>query len=79
MKTTIDIPDAMLREMMRHAKTATKREAVLAAIEEYNRRRRAREVIAKFGTFKTMMTQKELRELRSERDRRHEARWRGSR
>jgi Arc/MetJ family transcription regulator len=79
MKTTIDIPDAMLKEAMRNANTSTKRDAVLAAIEEYNRRRRAQKVIATFGTFKNMMSQKELREMRSARDRRHDARWHGAR
>lgn len=77
MKTTIDIPDAMLKEAMRNANTSTKREAVIAAIEEYNRRKRAEKVIATFGTFKNVMTQKELRETRSARGRRQDARWHG--
>ena len=34
MKTTIDIPERELREVMRHTGAATKREAVVTAIEE---------------------------------------------
>ncbi|RPJ58748.1 MAG: DUF2191 domain-containing protein, partial [Acidobacteria bacterium] len=40
MKTTVDIPEEMLREAMRHSGAATKKEAVRLAIEEYNRRKR---------------------------------------
>jgi len=64
MKTTIDIPDQMLKEVMRSSKASTKREAVLLAIEEYNRRNRQREMIKYLGTFKSIMSPKELRRIR---------------
>ncbi len=79
MKTTIDIPENVLREAMRNSKATTKREAVLAALEEFNRRRRAKKIVATFGTFKHMMTQKELRQMREARGLRHSKRWHGSR
>ena len=79
MKTTIDIPEELLSEAMANLKASTKREAVVAALEEFNRRRRAEKVIAMFGTFKNFMTQKELRQMREERGRRHDRRWHGSR
>jgi Arc/MetJ family transcription regulator len=60
MKTTIDIPDKALREVMRHTGAATKREAVVAAIDEYNRRRRLEQLLTDFGTMKSFMTQEEL-------------------
>jgi Arc/MetJ family transcription regulator len=51
MKTTIDIPENELRDAMRFAKAATKREAVLAALEEFNRRHRMAELVKYSGTF----------------------------
>ena len=38
MKTTIDIPDSELEDAMRFLKTGTKREAVVVALREFNRR-----------------------------------------
>ena len=64
MKTTIDIPDGMLKEIMKNAGTATKREAVLAAIDEYNRKRRQQKLIKHLGTFKNMMSHDELMKMR---------------
>jgi Arc/MetJ family transcription regulator len=66
MKTTIDIPEKALREVMRHTGAATKREAVVTAIDEYNRRRRLDQLLKEFGTMKNFMTQDEL--ARSRRD-----------
>ena len=40
MKTTIDIPELELKEAMHIAGAKTKREAVLAALREYNARHR---------------------------------------
>jgi Arc/MetJ family transcription regulator len=66
MKTTIDIPDQELQEVMRHTGARTKREAVVTAIAEFNRRQRAQELVARFGTFDDFMTQEELRRMREE-------------
>jgi Bacterial antitoxin of type II TA system, VapB len=65
-KTTIDIPDEALGEVMRHTGARTKREAVLAAIEEFNRRRRVGALVSKFGTLDGFMTGEELLRLREE-------------
>lgn len=64
MKTTVDIPDKMLKEMMRNARTETKREAILMAIEDFNRKYRQRELIKYLGTFKNFMTREELMKMR---------------
>jgi Arc/MetJ family transcription regulator len=64
MKTTIDIPEAMLKEAMRNSKAETKRDAVLAALDEYNRRRRQAKLIRHLGTFKDFMTPEELQRMR---------------
>lgn len=51
MKTTIDIPENELKEAMRFTKAKTKREAVVKALEEFNRRRRMAELVKYSGTF----------------------------
>jgi hypothetical protein len=49
---------------MRNTGAATKREAVVTAIEDYNRRKRLAAIVKTFGTFKDFMTREELQELR---------------
>jgi Arc/MetJ family transcription regulator len=51
MKTTIDIPDAALADAMRFTGAKTKREAVVRALEAYNRQQRVTDLIANFGTL----------------------------
>jgi Bacterial antitoxin of type II TA system, VapB len=65
-KTTIDIPEKSLREVMRNTGAATKREAVVTAIDEYNRRRRLEQLVKKFGTFTDFMTQEDLARSRND-------------
>ena len=50
MKTTIDIPESELRETMTYLGAATKKEAVVAALREFNRRRRSAALIELSGT-----------------------------
>jgi Arc/MetJ family transcription regulator len=64
MKTTIDIPNATLKEVMRNARTTVKRDAVLAAIEDYNRRCRLRSLMDRLGTSDTFMSHAELMKMR---------------
>lgn len=64
MKTTIDIPDHELQEAMRWTGAATKREAVVTAIEDYNRRRRLERLAEQLGTFENVITRAELLQLR---------------
>lgn len=66
MKTTIDIPDDELEEIMRLTGSKTKKEAVVTAIREFNRRRKLEEVLASLGTFKDVMSQEELEEMRKD-------------
>jgi Bacterial antitoxin of type II TA system, VapB len=51
MKTTVDIPDDALADAMRFTGAKTKREAVVRAIEDFNRQQRVKEVVAGFGTL----------------------------
>ena len=64
MKTTIDIPDQVLREAMKNSGADTKREAVLTALEDFNRKHRQQKLIKLMGTFKSMMTHRQLMKLR---------------
>lgn len=64
MKTTIDIPEAELKEAIRHTGAKTKKDAVVLALKEFNRRRRLAKLTAMLGTFKDFMTQEELAAMR---------------
>ncbi|HZZ41504.1 MAG TPA: type II toxin-antitoxin system VapB family antitoxin [Tepidisphaeraceae bacterium] len=64
MKTSIDIPDKVLKEAMRHTKSSTKRDAVVKAMEEFNRRERMAALVKHLGTFEDFMTLEELMKMR---------------
>lgn len=66
MKTTIDIPDEALRQVMKYTKAKTKREAVVYAIEDFNRRKRLSQLAKVLGTFENFMSQDELKEMRKD-------------
>ena len=68
MKTTIDIPDSLLKEAMRYTRAKTKRGAVVTAIEKFNRLQRLRELNARLkGTFVEFMNQEDLKVMRENR------------
>jgi len=50
-KTTIDIPDEDLADAIRFTGAKTKREAVVRAMQEFNRRQRMASLIKYSGTF----------------------------
>ena len=64
MKTTVDIPDHELQDAMRFTRAKTKREAIVTAIVDFNRRRRMAELVKYSGTSDSLMTAEELRRLR---------------
>jgi hypothetical protein len=59
-KTTVNIPDKVLRDAMRHTKAKTKREAIVKALEEMNRRYSQAELVKYFGKFESLMTNEEI-------------------
>ena len=62
---TIDIPDAVLREAIRHSGAKTKREAVVSAVEEFNRSHRLEQLAERLqGSCPDFMTQADLRRMR---------------
>ena len=67
MKTTVDIPDGELADAMRFTRARTKREAIVTAITEFNRRRRMAELAKRAGTCPDVMSVEELQRLRRRR------------
>ena len=64
MKTTLDIPIDLLTEAMRLAGAKTKRAAVLAALDDFSRRGRMREMAMRLGNSETFMADVVLEILR---------------
>jgi hypothetical protein len=64
MKTTVDIPDSELRDAMRFTKAKTKREAIVTAIQDFNRRKRMAELLKHAGSCEKMTTPDELKRQR---------------
>lgn len=66
MKTTIDIPDEDLRDLLAFTQARTKKQAVLAAVRDFNRRSRMKNLCPMLGTFENFMTSAELKKTRQE-------------
>jgi Arc/MetJ family transcription regulator len=64
MKTTLDIPSALMSEAMRLAGAKTKRAAVLAALDDFSKRGRMRELAMSLGDSDTFMSTSDLESLR---------------
>ncbi len=67
MKTTIDIPEDELKEAIKYTGAKTKREAVVYAIKDFNRRQRLAKLADMLGTFDDFMTQDDLKKMREDR------------
>ncbi len=66
MKTTIDIPELAMEEAMRFTGAKTKREAVVTAVERFNRLKRLEKLNARVrGQFRDFMTQADLTAMRA--------------
>ena len=63
MKTTVNIPDRVIRDAMRHTKAKTKREAIVKALEEMNCRHSQAELLKYTGKFASLMTNEEIEAL----------------
>ena len=64
MKTTVDIPDQELKDVMRFTQATTKREAIVTAIADFNRRRRMAALLEHAGKADSLMSPEELQALR---------------
>ena len=67
MKTTIDIPMDELSDAMRFTGAKTKREAVVTALTDFNRRRRIADLVRFAGTCPDLMTVDALQAQRRQR------------
>ena len=66
MKTTIDIPESTMEEAMKFTGAKTKREAVVTAVERFNRLKRLEKLNARVrGQFRDFMTQSDLKVMRA--------------
>ncbi len=66
MKTTIDIPDTAILELMNFTHAKTKREAVLKAIDEYNQKQKLTQLAKMLGTFEDFMDSDDLEIMRAQ-------------
>jgi hypothetical protein len=64
MKTTVDIPESALNEVIRHTRAKTKRDAIVIAIDDFNRRKRLEKLAEQLGSFDNVMSREELLRLR---------------
>ena len=66
MKTTIDIPEGTMDEAMKFTGAKTKREAVVTAVERFNRLKRLERLNARVrGQFRDFMTPADLKATRA--------------
>jgi hypothetical protein len=63
MKTTIDIPEDELKDAIKYAGAKTKRDAIVRAVVEYNRRQRMAELVKYSGVSDTLMSNPEIEAL----------------
>ena len=66
MKTSIDIPEEELLQAMRFTGARTKKDAVVYALKDFNRRKRLAKIAEKLGTFDDFITQDQLRIMRED-------------
>jgi Arc/MetJ family transcription regulator len=79
MKTTIDIPENSLADAMRFTGAKTKRDAVVMAIEDFNRRRKVADFLKLAGSFPDFPTNDEIEAADPERNARLHAKWKRAR
>ena len=67
MKTTIDITDIALEEAMKFTGAKTKRDAVVSAVEDFNRRHRLAALAKRLrGSMPNFMSQEDLQAMRED-------------
>ena len=64
MKTTVDIPDKELEDAIKFTKAKTKRDAIVGAIRDFNRRMRMAQLTRYSGTCANMISPQELQAIR---------------
>jgi len=64
MKTTIDIPKEDLIDALKYTGAKTKKDAVVFAIKDFNRRQRLTKLAKILGTFNDFMSDEDLKKMR---------------
>ena len=64
MKTTFDIPDRELEDAIRFTNAKTRREAIVGAVADFNRRMRMLELTRHAGTCSDLIAPEELKTMR---------------
>lgn len=65
MKTTLDIPDKVLEDALKYTGAKTKRDAIVTAVTDFNRRRKLATLADHLGTFDNFISPRELEVLRT--------------
>jgi len=66
MKTTIEIPNEELKQLIAFTGAKTKKDAINAAIKSYNKQQRLLTLSKKLGTFENFIDANELDQMRAE-------------
>ena len=64
MKTTVNIPDGELEDVIRFTGAKTEREAIVTAIADFNRRKRMAELVRFAGSCADLIAPEELQAVR---------------
>jgi Arc/MetJ family transcription regulator len=66
MKTTLDIPEDVLEDAIKYTGAKTKRDAIVTAVTDFNRRRKLASLADRLGSFDDFLSPQELQDLRSQ-------------
>jgi len=67
MRTTIEIDDGLLKEVMESSHSKTKKAAIVTALTEYLKMKRRKELIGMIGNYENFdLTLEDLEKMRSE-------------
>jgi hypothetical protein len=64
MKTTIDIPEKILLDVLFYSNKKSKKDAILTAMEEYIQKKKMENFASKLGTLDNLISNSELQRLR---------------
>lgn len=64
MKTSLNIPDSDIKELMKKFPDMTRTEAIVHAVREYNRHQKMKRLGDKLGTFSNLISLSQLKQLR---------------
>ena len=66
MKTTVDIPDHILKEVIFYIKAKTQKTAIITAMEEYIRLRKSEKIADQLGQFDNFFSASDLKKMRED-------------